>query len=92
MTITVRLPRTKHAALLRLAKTKGRTQSDLVRGAIEHLLETEAAGQSPKSPYEAIAHLIGCVDSGGKAVLSESTGRRFAAILQEKARARRRSR
>ena len=92
MTITVRLPRTKQAALLRLAKTKGRTQSDLVRGAIEHLLETEANGKIPKSPYEAIAHLIGCADSGGKTVLSEATGRRFAGIVEEKARARRRSR
>jgi hypothetical protein len=92
MTITVRLPRTKQAALLRLAKTKGQTQSDLVRGAIERLLETAAAGENPKSPYEAIAHLIGCADSGGKAVLAESTGRRFAAMVGEKARAGRRSR
>ena len=92
MTITVRLPRTKQAALVRLAKTRGRTQSDLVRHAIELLLERETAAEAPKSPYQALAHLIGSVDSGGKSVLFESTGRRFAAIVQEKARARRRSR
>jgi Arc/MetJ-type ribon-helix-helix transcriptional regulator len=92
MTISVRLPRIQQAALVRLAKTKGRTQSDLVRDAVELLLETESGGETPKSPYEAMAHLIGCADSGGKEALSESTGRRFAAMMEEKARARRRSR
>ena len=92
MAITVRLPRAKQAVLARLAKTKGRTTSDVVRHAIELLLERETAGESPRGPYDAVAHLIGCADSGGKIALSESTGRRFAAIVQEKARARRRSR
>ena len=92
MTITVRLPRAKQAALARLAKTSGRTKSDVVRDAIDSLLEREKAGEPPKGAYEAVAHLIGCADSGGKEVLSESTGRRFAALLKEKVRARRRSR
>jgi hypothetical protein len=47
-----------------------------------------ASSDIPKSPFEAIAHLIGCADSGGETVLSESTGRRFAAIVEEKAHAR----
>jgi hypothetical protein len=35
-----------------------------------------------------VAHLIGCVDSGG-ANLSQNTGEKFAKLLREKARARR---
>jgi hypothetical protein len=89
MAITVRLPRAKQAALARLAKTKGQTKSHVVRDAIELLLEREATGETPKGPYETIAHLIGCADSGGKETLSESTGRSFAALMKEKARARR---
>ena len=92
MTITVRLPRAKQAALARLAKTRGRTKSDVVRQAIELLLERETAGETPKGPYETVAHLIGCADSGGKVPLSESTGRRFAALVKERANARRHSR
>jgi len=37
---------------------------------------------------EAIAHLLGCADSGG-ARLSERTGRKFAELVQGRARARR---
>jgi len=92
MTITVRLPRAKEAALARLAKTKGQTKSNVVRHAIDLILQGETAGATPKGPYEAMAHLIGCADSGGTEVLSESTGRRFAALMKERARARRHSR
>jgi Arc/MetJ-type ribon-helix-helix transcriptional regulator len=92
MTITVRLPRAQQAAIARLAKARRQTKSHIVRSAIELLLEREAAGGRPKGAYETVAHLIGCADSGGKKTLSESTGRRFAALTKEKARARRPSR
>jgi predicted DNA-binding protein len=84
----MRLPRAKQAALVRLAKKTGRTPSDLVRDAIELLLETEARDKSVRTPYETVAHLIGCADSGGKTALSEATGRRFAAMVEEKTRRR----
>jgi hypothetical protein len=92
MAISVRLPRSKQTALARLAKTKGRSQSDLVRDAIDLLLGAGAKSERTEGPYESIAHLIGCADSGGREALSEKTGRRFAAMVQAKAHARRRSR
>ena len=67
-------------------------KSDVVRDAIELPLEREARGEAPKGAHDAVAQPIGCADSGGKEVLSESTGRRFAGLMKEKARARRRSR
>jgi hypothetical protein len=92
MTISVRLPRAKQIALARLAKTRGRTQSELVRRAIDLFLEGEEGAGDQNRPYASIAHLVGCADSGGRTALSEATGRRFAALVQEKARARRDSR
>ena len=41
-----------------------------------------------KRPYDLVAHLIGCVDSGG-ANLSRNTGEKFSKLLREKANARR---
>jgi len=91
MTITVRLLRAQQAALARLTKTRGQTKSDVVRDAIELLLEREAAEREPMGSHETVAHLIGCANSG-KEVLSESTGRRFAALMKERARSQRRHR
>jgi len=48
--------------------------------------EEKVAGK--KRPYGLIAHLIGCVDTGG-ADLSRNPGERFAKLLREKAHARR---
>lgn len=93
MTLSVRLPRTKQVALARLAKTKGRSKSDLIRDAIDLLLESTAAkSETPLSAYQSIVHLIGCGASGGRETLSENTGRRFAALVRERARVRRGSR
>ena len=52
------------------------------------LAKQERGSGEKKRPYDLVAHLIGCVDSGG-ARLSENTGEKFAKLLREKARARR---
>jgi hypothetical protein len=52
------------------------------------LAQQEKSLDEKKRPYDLVAHLIGCVDSGG-ARLSENTGEKFAKLLREKADARR---
>ena len=52
------------------------------------LAKQEDKGTAKKRPFDLVAHLIGCVDSGG-ANLSQNTGEKFARLLREEARARR---
>jgi predicted DNA-binding protein len=92
MTFSVRLPRAKQAALARLAKAKGRSKSDLVRDAIDLLIEGGPKAQGAGTAYELLAPQIGCGDTGGRETLSEQTGRRFTALVREKARVRRHTR
>ncbi len=77
MTITVRLDASTEACLLRLARRKGLSKSELVREAVHILAQEEEsrAARRPR-PYEAIAHLIGSV-RGGPPNLSERTGVRL---------------
>ncbi len=88
MPMSVRLDAKTERLVTRLAKRRGRTKSEVVREAIGVLAQQIHAGGQAKSPYDLIAHLIGCVNSGG-ARLSERTGEKFALLLREKARARR---
>lgn len=87
MPLSVRLDPKTDRAIARLAKQRGQTKSEVVREAIGVLTQQTKAGEQ-KQPYDLIAHLIGCVDSGG-ARLSERTGEKFANLLREKAHARR---
>jgi hypothetical protein len=52
------------------------------------LAKQEEKDTGKKRPYDLVAHLIGCVDSGG-ANLSRNTGEKFSKLLREKANARR---
>jgi predicted DNA-binding protein len=92
MTISVRLPRAKQAALARLAKTRGCSKSDLVRDAIDLLIDGAPKAQGAGTAYELLAPQIGRGDSGGRAALSEHTGRRFTELVREKALVRRHAR
>jgi len=74
--------------LARLARKRRQTKSEVIRDAIGVLAKQEEKGGGKKRPYDLVAHLIGCVDSGG-ANLSQNTGEKFAKLLREKARARR---
>ena len=66
----------------RVARETGRTKSEVVRQALENLRE-QTARRAPVPPASAMAHILGCWDSGGMQ-LSERTGERFAQLLREK--------
>jgi len=66
----------------RVARETGRTKSEVVRQALEALQE-QGDRRAPVAPANAMAHLLGCWDSGGMQ-LSERTGERFAQLLREK--------
>lgn len=87
MPMSVRLDAKTERLVGRLARTKGQTKSEVVREAITVLAHRETGARRARSPYEALAHLIGCADSGG-ARLSEKTGEKLLARLREKVRAR----
>jgi hypothetical protein len=88
MPMSVRLDARTERLVDRLAKRKRQTKSEIVREAIGVLAQQTEVREKAKRPYDLIAHLIGCVDSGG-ARLSEKTGEKFADLLREKAHARR---
>ncbi len=85
--LNVRVDPGTAAFLERVARESGRSKSDVVREALE-LLREQGVGRAVVPPGEAMAHLIGCWDSGGMR-LSERTGERFARMLREKSNGRR---
>ncbi len=88
MPLSVRLDQKTESLVGRLARKRRQTKSEVIRDAIGVLAKQEEKGAAKKRPYDLVAHLIGCVDSGG-ANLSRNTGEKFAKLLREKARARR---
>lgn len=88
MPMSVRLDPKTDRAIARLAKRRGQTKSEVVREAIGVLAKQTKASEQAQHPYDLIAHLIGCMDSGG-ARLSEKTGEQFADLLRAQAHARR---
>ncbi len=63
-TVTVKLPESLNARLDRAAKQLGKTKSDVVRDALEVLLDD--AGQTrPCSALELAGDLVGCVEGPG---------------------------
>ena len=88
MPLSVRLDQKTESLSGRLARKRRQTKSEVIRDAIGVLATQEEKGSGKKCPYDLVAHLIGCVNSGG-ANLSQNTGEKFAKLLREKARARR---
>jgi len=80
MPTSIRLDPKTDRALEELARRRSQTKSELVRRAIDDLLERERV-----SPFERAADLIGSV-SGGPEDLSEETGRRLRDLLAEQKR------
>lgn len=85
MPISVRLDPKTESLINRLARRKGQTKSRVIREALVALSRVEGEAEAPTSPYEAIAHLIGCA-RGGPKDLSERTGEKFRKVLLVRAR------
>ena len=82
--ISVRVSDKTHREVARLAKARGRTESAVVRQAIEEFVVREP----PPTPYEALRDVIGIVE-GAPADLSERTGEKFRAALLSRRKGRR---
>jgi len=87
MALSVRLDAKTESLIGRLARKRQQTKSEVIRDAIGVLAKQAEKGNEQKRTYDLVAHLIGCVDSGG-ANLSQNTGEKFSKLLREKARAR----
>jgi len=85
--ISVRVSEKTHREVARLAKAWGRTESAVVRQAIEEFVVREP----PPTPYEALRDVIGIVE-GAPADLSERTGERLRDALRPQRKVRRRFR
>jgi len=88
MPMSLRLDADTERLVSRLARTRRQTKSEVVREAIRAWSRQHAAVTEATTVYQAITHLVGCVDSGRRD-RSEQTGRRFRALLVERTRARR---
>ena len=88
MALSVRLDAKTESLIGRLARKRRQTKSEVIRDAIGELARQEEKGGEKKRPYDLVAHLIGCVDSGG-ANLSKNTGEKFTKLLRERLHGRR---
>ncbi len=85
MPVSVRLDPKTESLVNRLAKRKGRTKSDVIREGLIVLARTEVEMQRRTSPYDAIAHLLGCA-RGGPKDLSERSGEKVRKSLLARVR------
>lgn len=81
MATSVRLSLETEDLLSRMARKHGTTKSEVLRTAIRALAAREAEKVDRETPYQAMAHLIGCA-AGGPRDLSARTGARFAELLR----------
>ena len=86
--LSVRIDARTAVLVKRVARERGLSKSEVVRLALATLRE-RAEQPSGIPPSVAMAHLIGSGDSGGMQ-LSERTGERFAKMLLEERKRRRR--
>ena len=89
MLATVRLDLATERVLARLARSSGRTRSDVIREAILHLAKRSPAPANDESLYASVADLIG-VARGGPPDLSVRSGEKLRSLLSERARSPRR--
>jgi hypothetical protein len=82
--ISVRVSDKTRREVARLARASRRTESAVVRDAIEEYVERAP----PVRPYDALRDVIGMVE-GGPTDLSERTGEKFRALLVSRGAARR---
>ena len=82
MPFSVRLDASTERLLDRMARAARSSKADVIRHALEQLGRLPD-NSSAVRPLEAVAHLIGSVNSGDGS-LSESTGAGFRRLLSEK--------
>ena len=80
MPLSIRLEPEAKIALEEIARRRGTTQSQLVRSAIEELIQ-----QDEGTVYDRVADLVGCVD-GGPPDLSQNTGSQLRDLLARRVR------
>lgn len=85
--ISVRLDPEAERVLRRLARTTGRTRSEIVRQALVVLERSTSEAGRDATPYEVLADLIGSVH-GGPTDLSARTGERFVRLLEQRKHSR----
>ena len=68
MPTSVRLDRETEALLHRLARTSGRTKSDILREALVRLAKEHEASFTVNTPYALMADLIGIAQGGPRDV------------------------
>jgi Arc/MetJ-type ribon-helix-helix transcriptional regulator len=88
MPMTVRLSAKTERAVNALARRRRQTRSDVVRDALEHYTATSGADAGGGRPYDAWLDVIGVIHTGARD-RGRTTGEQLAAIVREKARARR---
>jgi hypothetical protein len=84
MPTSVRLDPKTESLVARLSRKSGKSKSEVIREALVAFARSEEA-RPPKTAFEALGHLIGCVRSGPKD-LSERTGEKVRALLLERKR------
>jgi Arc/MetJ-type ribon-helix-helix transcriptional regulator len=89
MPMTVRLSARTERAVDTLARRRRQTRSDVVRDALESYTATNGSGADRGRPYDAWLDVIGVVRAGARVPERRTPGEEFAAIVREKARARR---
>jgi hypothetical protein len=80
MPLSVRLDPETEQMVNRVARSRRQTKSQVVREAVRAFAGKRSTPESGATFYDAIAHLVGCFDSGVKN-LSERTGKRLTEIL-----------
>ena len=89
MPFSIRLEQDMVNQLTGIAVRSHRRVSDVVKEALEIYLTGQAhQADVLTTPYDRVAHLIGCIDGGG-VTRSVDTGRLYAAMLKERHGARR---
>ncbi len=76
MPTSVRLDPETEALLRRLARSTGRTKSEIIREALHRLAAGSAEAAEPETVYHAIEDLVGIADDGPEG-LAEEHKRRF---------------
>lgn len=87
MGLSVRLSAQLERVVVRVARRRGQSRSEVIRSAIVALEKEDQGAQRAQTPYEAMKHLLGCA-SGGPSNLSEKTGERVRELLQRRRIAR----
>ena len=85
MPTSVRLDTETDTLLRRLARTSGRTKSDILREAVVRLAEEHEAPSSTDRPYALISDLVG-IASGGPTDIARRHKQAFRNTLSKKSR------